>query len=433
MSPLDGNAALTYTRMGVPVSLSMEAPRTWQEIESYVRNRIPESNVLDFKREFGSGPELAKDVAAMTLDGGVLIYGIDEESSGNVAARITKVKLAKLDSVHQIVNSRVSPVPYIEVLPIPENAGDEDGVIVVVIPESPLAPHCVNGSFPRRTGTVTDRMSEPDIERLYDIRRQRHTQSSPELPLVRMDELLEPLRVPDGAGGEELLDVGTVQIAARLSTETTHPRDPWLEGSLMEANSRSAIWNADHLPGNRLFGEAIARSAEFRTIDRTSRGIVLGRPPLMSLERKADAQVVLLYPSSLTLRATVPLHWNDDEETENSYPCVHEEILIPEVLGFLHFAGEWFSDYPSPGGINVSFRASGFGDAVAFTYTRNVSSVDTSALPTAEAMYDGSLSATRYDLSNSTKVVGKQLMRRWCATFLENEESYLRYTSRLTA
>ena len=138
-------------------------------------------------------------------------------------------------------------------------------------------------------------------------------------------------------------------------------------------------------------------------IDRTSRGIVLGRPPLMSLERKADAQVVLLYPSSLTLRATVPLHWNDDEETENSYACVHEEILIPEVLGFSTSRANGSPTIQAPAGSIISFRASGFGNAVAFTYTRNVSSVDTSALPTAEAMYDGSLSATRYDLSNSTK------------------------------
>lgn len=412
----------------------MEAPNSWQEIEALVRNRVPESEVLDFKREFGSNPELAKDVAAMTLNGGVLIYGIDEDHAGNVAAEITKIDLTKVDNVHQIVNSRISPVPYIEVLPIPENDGDELGVIVVVVLESPLAPHWANGSFPRRTGTVTDRLSEPDIERLYDIRKRRHSQLNLEAPLLEIDQLLEPLTVPDGGGGQATLDVGAIQVAVHLAAQATHPRDPWLEAPLMDANSRSAIWNADNLPRSRLFGEAIGRSVENRTITRTSRGIVLGRPPRKSLESKADAQVALLYPSTLTLRATVPLHWNDDEQTENSYACVHEEIVIPEVIGFLHFAGEWFSDYPTPGGVNVAFRASGFTNAVASTYKRNDSGVDnTSSFPKAEGTYDGSLAATRYDLLNSTRDVGKQLIRRWCATFLDNEESYLRYMSRLTA
>lgn len=47
-------------------------PRTWSDIEA-LKGQAEESSTLDFKKDLGSSSEIAKDLAAMALNGGVLV------------------------------------------------------------------------------------------------------------------------------------------------------------------------------------------------------------------------------------------------------------------------------------------------------------------------------------------------------------------------
>ena len=51
----------------------MWRPKTWLELKA-LEGHAEESRTLDFKREPGSNAEMAKDIAALTVNGGVLIY-----------------------------------------------------------------------------------------------------------------------------------------------------------------------------------------------------------------------------------------------------------------------------------------------------------------------------------------------------------------------
>ena len=61
-------------------------PRTEEDLEHLAQNGLlEESHGLDLKRELGSGnaanKDLAKDIAAFSLDGGTILIGVDEDTS----------------------------------------------------------------------------------------------------------------------------------------------------------------------------------------------------------------------------------------------------------------------------------------------------------------------------------------------------------------
>ena len=84
-------------------------PSTWNEVEA-LKGHAEESSTLDFKRQIGSNPEIAKDLAAMALNGGVLVYGVEEDKDTGVAAEIKPVPLKQVEErIRQIAGSGVSP------------------------------------------------------------------------------------------------------------------------------------------------------------------------------------------------------------------------------------------------------------------------------------------------------------------------------------
>jgi len=56
----------------------MWRPQSWEEVKA-LEGHAEETQTLDFKKELGKSHEIAKDLAALALGGGVLIYGADED------------------------------------------------------------------------------------------------------------------------------------------------------------------------------------------------------------------------------------------------------------------------------------------------------------------------------------------------------------------
>jgi hypothetical protein len=148
----------------------MWAPRSWEDVAALIGS-AEETSSLDFKSELSKNPEMAKDIAAMTVDGGVIAYGIEEDKTSRVAKSIKKFPLAGVEErMRQVIGTRISPTPEIELLMVTENDADPDGVVFAVIPPSSLAPHMVDARYPRRHGTTTDYLTEAEVRRLYECR-----------------------------------------------------------------------------------------------------------------------------------------------------------------------------------------------------------------------------------------------------------------------
>jgi hypothetical protein len=153
----------------------------YQHLETLVTNQVSEAFDLDFKATlYGGGDRdrnaLATDVAALAnTAGGLLILGIEEDDQARAsAAPGVTVSDAQIRRILQVVGSLVVPLPVFEPLPIRKPGDGGHGFIVVAVTRSALAPHAVivNQGFryPRRNGTTTRYLSEPEVASAYGER-----------------------------------------------------------------------------------------------------------------------------------------------------------------------------------------------------------------------------------------------------------------------
>jgi hypothetical protein len=150
-----------------------------EEVERAVlAGDVHEGPSLDAKRELPKTPkkndEVAKDVAAMATDGGVILYGVDEDEEGH-ATVLTPIELAgAAERVALIVSTSIAEVPHIETRLLPCAADPSRGYLLVIVPQSPRAPHQVTVGKDLRFYGRHDRtnriLTEADVARLYERR-----------------------------------------------------------------------------------------------------------------------------------------------------------------------------------------------------------------------------------------------------------------------
>jgi hypothetical protein len=391
----------------------MWRPQSWSEIEGLI-GQAEESAYLDFKRKLsGDGRELAKDIAAMTVDGGVLLYGIDEEKPGGLAGAIIKVALkGQEERLRQIANSTIHPAPAFEVIYMREAPADPDGVIAVVVPPSPLAPHAVGERFPRRDGTTTKYLSEPEIDRLYRLR--RHAASAGSEPLELLSAAAHLPGIEDDGERGMGMHLGVVRVAGRLSGDARHPDDPWLQDSLAAA-AREADPQLQARPSADrpfLLGYLQRRGWRPDGVEGWVAGLV--KNDAATLWRTNTVAGVLRYPSHILLQVTMPLALSVEGESLD-YDCAYEWMVVRETVAALAFIGSWFAGFPAAGGCQVAVGLRGFSEAVPYAATRAEPGMDAGLYePAPDSMADAT-NTSAIELTESPDAVGRRLIERWVA------------------
>jgi hypothetical protein len=156
----------------------MWVPRDANEIEEAVRRGdLQETSSFDGKKELPTSKrnkDLAIDVAAMSTEGGVLLYGVGEDNQKRLAV-LAPVSLDGVeDRVAQIVATSITEVPYIEVKEHPCAEDTTKGFVSVLVPQSARAPHQVivddDKRFYGRAAKGNRRLGEAEVARLYQRR-----------------------------------------------------------------------------------------------------------------------------------------------------------------------------------------------------------------------------------------------------------------------
>jgi hypothetical protein len=147
-------------------------------LKALVTNHISEAFDLDFKRDLYGNADadkraLATDVAALAnTAGGLLVLGIEEDRQARaVTAPGVAVSDGEITRILSIVGSRVVPLPVFDVLPVLRPGETGHGFIVIAVARDALAPHAVivnkDLRYPRREGTITGYLSEPEVASAY--------------------------------------------------------------------------------------------------------------------------------------------------------------------------------------------------------------------------------------------------------------------------
>ncbi len=149
--------------------MAMWIPRTVEELEHAVEsNSVTESHYLDCK-EFtapnGVPKTVAKCVASLAVDGGVLILGVGEDKQAQHFVMKPTPLTGLRDAVDAMISNRVTPSLRVTVDTL--DRGDGTGYLVVIVPQSTRAPHMVDGRYYGRSDTAAEPLSDPDVRRLW--------------------------------------------------------------------------------------------------------------------------------------------------------------------------------------------------------------------------------------------------------------------------
>jgi hypothetical protein len=209
----------------------MWTPNSAYELEKLVLDGVlEEGSTLDFKKEVPSNSkELSKDVAAMANDGGVLIYGIGEDNSGQPKLLHPFRLPGVAERVDSIIRTTLSEPPEVDIRTLPTPQDSEIGYLVVLIPASPRAPHMVtvkgDNRFYGRTAKGNTLLNEGEIARLYQ-RRQQWEQDRE----VHLEKVISELHIPPNP------DFGYAYLFSRPVVRT-----PMRLGALGERDTQRSV------------------------------------------------------------------------------------------------------------------------------------------------------------------------------------------------
>lgn len=191
-------AANAYAQRG------MWQPRGIDEFERAVTTGVlEERHDFDAKRQLPeSGKELAKDIAAMATDGGCLVYGVGEGDNGQPRLLAPFQLAGAAERIDQVAQHSISPRPRIDFITLRCADDPALGYLIAVIRTSALAPHQVtvggDRRFYGRCDTGNRRLSEAEVERLYE-RRQRQNVDREKL----LDECIRSSPIGPPTPGEQ--------------------------------------------------------------------------------------------------------------------------------------------------------------------------------------------------------------------------------------
>ena len=111
---------------------------------------------MDIKRELKGGDsgnrEIAKDIAAFSVEGGLIFIGVDEDTT---PPSLHPVKLDGLtERIEQVGLSRVDDPVLVTTIEIQSTTDPTHGFLVVEVPVSSQAPHMADGKYYSRGDTT---------------------------------------------------------------------------------------------------------------------------------------------------------------------------------------------------------------------------------------------------------------------------------------
>lgn len=193
-------------------------PRTEAEIRAALEARdVSESKVLDMKAVIGDKDsqrkETAKDLASFAVDGGALLIGVVEHKDTRTFEAVPIALHELIERIEQIAANRVDPPLVVRPREIPSS---EEGIgyVWVDIPASPDAPHMVDGRYYGRGERTNRILSDADVLRLHQQRRNDRERALEALEVLRSHDPFPGARVEGDPAARPRSQYGHLYLTA---------------------------------------------------------------------------------------------------------------------------------------------------------------------------------------------------------------------------
>ncbi|MGB2694793.1 MAG: ATP-binding protein [Dehalococcoidia bacterium] len=147
-----------------------QAPSNLEDLVRIVRERLEETTRLEFKRqlpESGKNDDLAKDLAAMAnTEGGVIIYGIEEDKEGRATGLYSFPTSGAGERVALVAQTLDEPIRLGSIDSIASQE-KRKGFLVVQVPKSDRAPHLHKGTAYGRTSKGITTLTRRQVGELF--------------------------------------------------------------------------------------------------------------------------------------------------------------------------------------------------------------------------------------------------------------------------
>jgi hypothetical protein len=144
---------------------------TFGDVKTLMQNKIPESDVLDYKSQLVDDDQLLKHVCAFANSrGGFIAFGVEETGKGGLPRNIPGVNSIDINKerMEQIILSNISPRVQTKIAAV-EHEAKGKSVLIVQVPDSALKPHMNlrNRKFYRRYEFEAVEMDEREVSDAY--------------------------------------------------------------------------------------------------------------------------------------------------------------------------------------------------------------------------------------------------------------------------
>lgn len=392
--------------------MSKALPSDWSDLEALIGQ--PESSQLDFKERLIDNSKIAKAVAAMSVAGGAVIFGVAQDEQTGLASVLCPVPdVARAEErISKVITGSIDPPPKFSLWVIRDPADPTRGVIVVRVPRSESGGHSVGGRFPVRHGTTTGWMNQSEIAAIFSGREQERPQPAdlfqdaaqlPEIDEVRVRSVYE--------------GCGQLRVAAQpRDSALEHPSSPWLEEPLGIAARTARKYAEERLA---IYSPTLLLPKLEAWRPDGTRGWVAGRAGQgpETLIRQPSVAAVLAYPWRVLVQLTIPTVVLAHRDAP-AYLCAYEGRIASELWGALAFFGELYA--PAGGAqIDIATQLAGFRGAVSYHASRAMEGLRVDHLPQA-SHGDLRLVSTDADtLRTSPERIARELIERWLVPFYE--------------
>lgn len=397
----------------------MWCPASWDQLTGLLGET--ESPSLDFKRALGSNEEIAKDITAMTVNGGVLLYGVDEDKRTCVATELVPIPIAGVEErLRQVSGTRIDPAPDVQVRVISSPDNPSAAVVAVAIPASALAPHQANKRFPCRRGTTTDYLDQREVERLY--RQRQELSGPPPEPGSLLDQdfvsVLDGFSVSDGTGVLAL-------VIRPTAKDVSHPAGAWQKDALTlavrQAIQRQAprLSNSSQVRSTHALADWQPREADGWQATNAGAGNGTIAP---QVEPHTLIAGCLSYPACLSFMVLLGLRWERAAPSRN-LRSAREIDLLYELIALLAISGEYFSYVSGGAHLFAEARLSGFAGAKSQTVisSGSMGDLDAALRPSAPDGLTQAASTSAVELRDTPELVARRLIERWLPAFYSDD------------